>query len=116
MSADDLVRAAGREVNRRTVLRRIGTGALATVGMLLGLQGVASATTSLVHYKCCNLCRSPSSSCSGCVCYWCWTCCGSDSGRRNYRCCECHYADPAPCVNDCDDVRCSIAVPLSGGC
>jgi hypothetical protein len=119
MSSDDIVGAVGREISRRTLLRRIGTGALATATVVLGLPAAAEAHTchpSLVHYKCCCLCKNHNPSCSGCRCFWCWTCCNTHSGRLNYRCCECHTADPAPCTNDCDDVKCSIAVRISGGC
>src|SRR6266487_3788996 len=107
MSADDLVRAAGRAVSRRTILRRIGTGALATVGMLVGVQGVAQAS-----YRCCNLCYSASRTCPNCKCYWCWTCCQS---HNKYRCCECHTA-LSNCGDNCTNVHCSIGVPIAGTC
>ena len=112
MSADELVRAVGKATSRRKFLRTVGTGAMTAAAVVVGLPAAAEAT---IAYKCCNLCRSNSGSCSNCKCVWCWTCCSAASGHLWYRCCECHR-DTSYCGSGCSNVSCSSGVRISGHC
>lgn len=113
MSTDQLVDAIGKQTSRRKFLRRVGVSAMAVSAAVLGLPAEAEAT---IRYKCCNLCKSPSSSCGSCACVWCWTCCNSLSNFLKYRCCECH-SNTSACGAACaSNVRCSTGTRISGGC
>ena len=103
MSAERLVEGLGRRLSRRRFLARLGAGAVGGALALLGLPRVAGAYS----YQCCNLCYSPSPSCSNCDCAWCWACC--DSLNQQWSCCEC-YGKGAPCDGSCSGVSCSYVV------
>lgn len=103
MSTDKLIEALGKRIERRTLLGRLGVGA---VGVVLGLLGQSQPAAATVPSFCCNLCFSSSSSCSsGCTtCAWCWTCPHTDGFY--YQCCECHCSNDG-CPGGCGNVCCS---------
>ncbi len=108
MSAEKLVEALGKRVDRRAFLVKVGKG---VVGGLLGLMGLPQSAAA-VGWKCCTLCENNSGSCSGCACQWCWTCYYAPENKC-YKCCECH-TDTSYCGRGCGNVDCSWAyeVPL----
>lgn len=100
MTTTSLVGYVSMEINRRRFLTRIAAGAISTAFTVLGLATPAEA---LCSYKCCTLCRCPSS-CSGCHCIWCWFC--SNPVDKTWKCCECYDATTY-CNGGCYLVRCS---------
>jgi hypothetical protein len=103
MSNEKIVEMIGRQISRRAFLKKLGASAIATLLALLGFP--QTATAHFVHYKCCHLCQSPSSSCSGgcptptSAGRWCWVCFYTPT--ECYLCCECKQAG-APCNGECD--------------
>ena len=106
MSTERLAERLGETANRRRFLGKAGAGALTFAMVLLGQSQTAEA---VVAYRCCSLCRSPSSTCSGASCSWCWHCCYQSGGRiLKYRCCE-YYRRGYSCNGGCSGVFCSRA-------
>jgi hypothetical protein len=99
----DLVSSIARPLERRKALGRLTLGAFGIAMGLLGLSKEAEAVT----YKCCQLCYSPSGSCSGCTCTWCWWCYHPPS-QGQYQCCECYWSGTF-CNGSCNHVYCSYA-------
>ena len=112
MSTEKLVEKLGQQVARRTFLAKVGVSA---VGALLGVLGLPQSVYAYT-YKCCSLCFSPTSSCSGncptatAAGQWCWHCTYTDG--RVYKCCECKQVG-APCDRSCTGVTSSY-VALTG--
>lgn len=100
MATEKLVEALARQIDRRSFLGKVGVG---IVGGLLGIMGLPQTVTATVKEKCCNLCVSPSTSCSNCACVWCWRC---PYLGMYYNCCECHR-DTTNCGSGCSNVGCS---------
>lgn len=100
MSVDRLVEVIARQIDRRNALVRLGTGAVGSLAALIGLPLGASAT---VRWRCCDLCKGNSGSCSGCACTWGWSC---NQDGHHYQCAECHR-DTSYCGPGCSNVKCS---------
>lgn len=94
MSFEKLAEGLARRIDRRNAIAKIGAGAM---GGLFALMGVKDASA-LYYRQCCTLCKSPSTSCSGCA--WCWECCNQNG---TFRCCEYGGA----CNGSCSGVTCS---------
>lgn len=109
MSTEKLVGALAKRIGRRKFLVKMGTG---FIGGLLALVGAPRLALATVQYGCCNLCNWPSS-CSGCNCTWCWTCCDTTVNQQ-LACCECFSTNP-PCGKTCNGVTCSYVIN-EGGC
>lgn len=101
MSMEELVADVAKQLDRRSFLGKAGA---AVVGGLMALMGLPQTASAIIRYKCCNLCKGASTSCSNCACTWCWSCQWSDGYW--YRCCECH-SNTSYCGGDCDNVTCS---------
>ena len=111
MSVDELVRRVGEGIPRRKFIARAGA---AVLGVTYGILGAPQTASALVHYKCCWLCESPSSSCCGGAipyCIWSWTCCDGPSFKR-YKCLEYYCGGSGDCDIDCYGVDCSRAYPI----
>lgn len=76
--------------SRRSFLGTLAAAAAALTAAVLGFTPKAAAE---VRVACCNLCRSPSSSCSNVNGLWSWSCCLTQSGTR-YSCVEYYRPDP----------------------
>lgn len=110
MAADELVQRLGEAVGRRKFLAKLGAASIGAAFMVVGLPDPAAAT---VRVRCCNLCRSPSSSCCGgsIYCVWSWTCCYTAT-RVRYRCSEYYCGGSGDCDADCTGVDCSRIVSV----
>ncbi len=108
MSTEKLVEDLAKQIDRRTFLGQLGKLGVGLVGGLVGLMALPE-TAAAVSYKCCTLCRSPSSTCRGCACAWCWTC--NHNGQK-WRCCECHSSG-SYCGGRCRNIKCSRATRIS---
>jgi hypothetical protein len=104
---DSLLRNLAEKLDRRSFLGKVTLG---LAGSLLALIGVPRESKALVSYYCCTLCESPSGSCSGCACTWCWRCLSTIG--RTFNCCECHK-DDSYCGSGCSNVTCSWAYIVS---
>jgi hypothetical protein len=108
MTTEQLYQLAADITSRRRFLLKLGSGALASAAMFLGLSTEALA---YYPYACCRLCLpNGGSGCGGCT--WCWTCV---DGTHTYQCCECH-TNSYPCGTNCDDVTNSWYTQISGCC
>ena len=102
MSTEKLVEDLAKQLDRRRFLGKAGAAVMGGLMALMGLPQTASAGT--IPYKCCNLCKGYSSSCSNCACTWCWSCPWGDG--YYYSCCECYSQSSGGCVG-CNNVTCS---------
>jgi hypothetical protein len=108
-------------VERRSFL---GTAAKAAVALALGIVGVPSAYA-VVAFKCCRLCKTSTSTCSG-SCTWSWTCpcttgtqgCSSTDVGHTWKCLEVYDpcqqpACPGSPGPTCVGNKCSKATRIS---
>ena len=102
MLTERLAKGLSKQIDRRSVLAKLGAGTVAAALSLIGAPRLAEALT---PWHCCNLCKPNSGRCGGCKCVWCWYCC---EGSEEYACCECHN-DSRDCGGDCNYVGCSYA-------
>ena len=102
MTAERLVEALSRQLNRRRLIAKIGTALAGGTAVLLGLPRVAAASGT-----CCGLCLGNSGYCYGCSCAWCWTC-SIPGSVEVWQCCECYDSD-GDCLGGCNYVFCSWA-------
>lgn len=102
--AEDLTERIARTMGRRRFLKNVAAGAL---GVVMWWLGNPSPAVGLFDYGCCTLCKSPSPTCSGCSCEWCWVCIVQPGGGY-YHCCECYSAGHS-CNGSCNGVICSHA-------
>lgn len=101
-SPETLVAKVAEAVDRRSFLRKAGTGALGAFTLLFGMPNVAQAyhyCGPYYHQYCCCLCTAPTS-CSNCACVWCWYC---DYFGTTYKCCEC-YGNTYTCDGNCSNL------------
>jgi hypothetical protein len=103
MSLEELADNLGETTSRKRFLRKIGA---ATLGVTVGAMGLSSRAYATdcptTGYQCCNLCKSPSGSCSNCSCgTWCWECCGNCLTGEKWRCCECYRTPECNCCSAC---------------
>jgi len=111
MSSEKIIQRLAKAMDRRSFLGKAGAGALGTLMALLGFPQDVSAH--YIHYKCCHICNSNSSSCGSCACTWCWRCCYNG---QNIRCCECYsYNQPNCGIGDCP-AYCSWTYVEPGTC
>ncbi len=107
MLVDRLLTTIGERADRGTLLKRLGIASLGVTFGALGLSDPAHA------YACCTLCHEPSS-CIGCSCIWCWTCCNDGAQQQYVRCCECYGT--TSCIGDCFGAQRSCYTILGNQC
>lgn len=108
-----LVRTIETSVERRGFLGKLAAASLALVTALFGM--VPRSEALVTACVCCLLCRSPSTSCSGCECIWTWRCCPPRLVVNQRVCGEC-YSPSGSCTGSCTGIRCSWCQPTSALC
>jgi len=113
MSLEHLAEKVGETSSRSGFLRRAGTATLGAAAVFLGVRVSDAGAT--VPYLCCNLCQSPSDTCTP-TCSWCWWGCWAQNNRK-YNCCEGYSAGGTSCTGSCNQwLVCSYVQDLGPNC